>query len=200
MTAGLMLVTSMFYTRTEIGERLGWTFQCNGIAVICSSFLQFGMVHASPHESPNQWQWLMIATSLITLIPFLAFLLFFPDNPTNARFLTPEERRIAVRRLQVNQNGIETKTWKAYQVMEALRDPKTWLFAFFAGFASLIGGIGVQYSLLIKSFGFTTLETSLLSIPNGVAQIIGITTACYALRRFPVSPNMLSTRGNLIRC
>lgn len=69
---------------------------------------------------------------------------------------------------------------------EALADPKTWLFAFYGGFAALIGGIGVQYSLLIKSFGFTTLQTSLLSIPNGVAQIIGITTACYALRKFPV--------------
>lgn len=186
MTAGLMLVCGMFYTRTEIGERLGWTFQCNGLAAICSSFLQFAMVHTSPNSTPNQWQWLMIATSLITLIPFLAFLLLFPDNPTTARFLTPEERVLAVRRVQSNQNGIETKTWKAYQVKEALLDPKTWLFAFFAGFAALIGGIGVEYSILIKSFGFTTLQTSLLSIPNGVAQIIGITSACYALRRFPV--------------
>ena len=93
---------------------------------------------------------------------------------------------MAVRRIAENQNGIETKTWKRYQMIEALKDPKTWLFALFAGFASLIGGIGVQYSLVIKSFGFTTLQTTLLSIPNGVAQIIGITTACFALRRFPV--------------
>ncbi|KAL5522700.1 hypothetical protein ACEPAG_8718 [Sanghuangporus baumii] len=192
MTAGLMLVCGMFYTRTEIGERLGWVFQCNGLAAICSSFLQFAMVHTSPTSKLSQWQWLMIATSLITLIPFLAFLFFFPDNPTTARFLTPEERILAVRRVQANQNGIETKTWKAYQVKEALLDPKTWLFAAFAGFASLIGGIGVEYSLLIKSFGFTTLQTSLLSIPNGVAQIIGITSACYALRRFPNSRAWIS--------
>lgn len=186
MTAGLMLVCSMFYTRTEIGERLGWTFQCNGFAVIITSFLQFGMVHIKPTSKTHQWQWLMIATALITFVPFLLFLLFFPDNPTTARFLTPDERRAAVRRVKGNQNGIETKVWKAYQVKEALADPKTWLFAFYGGFAALIGGIGVQYSLLIKSFGFTTLQTSLLSIPNGVAQIIGITTACYALRKFPV--------------
>ncbi|KAI5121702.1 hypothetical protein M0805_002095 [Coniferiporia weirii] len=185
MTAGLMLVCSMFYTRSEIGERLGWTFQCNGFAVIITGFLQFGVYHADANKHPNQWQWLMIATSLITFVPFVLFLLFFPDNPTTARFLTPTERMNAVRRVQENQNGIETKTWKRYQMIEAFTDPKTWLFALFAGFAALIGGIGVQYSILIKSFGFTTLQTTLLGIPSGFAQVIGITTACYALRRFP---------------
>ena len=34
MTAGVMLVCSMFYTRAEVNERIGWTFQCNGLAVI----------------------------------------------------------------------------------------------------------------------------------------------------------------------
>ncbi|KAH8113932.1 MFS general substrate transporter [Phellopilus nigrolimitatus] len=192
MTAGLMLVCSMFYKRTEIGERLGWTFQCNGLAVIISGFLQFGVYHAGTNKHPNQWQWLMIATTLITLVPLVLFLFLFPDNPTTARFLTPRERAHAVKRVQENQNGIETKVWKRYQVIEALRDPKTWLFALFAGFASLIGGIGVQYSILIKSFGFTTLQTTLLSIPSGVAQIIGITTACYALRHFPNSRSWIA--------
>ncbi|THH12134.1 hypothetical protein EW145_g185 [Phellinidium pouzarii] len=195
MTAGLMLVCSMFYTRTEIGERLGWTFQCNGLAVIISGFLQFGVAHADANKHPNQWQWLMIATSLITFVPFVLFLFFFPDNPTTARFLTPRERLHAVRRVRENQNGIETKTWKRYQVIEALKDPKTWLFALFGGFGALLGGIGVQYSILIKSYGFTTLQTTLLSIPSGFAQIIGITSACYALRRFPNSRAWISIIG-----
>ena len=32
---------------------------------------------------------------------------------------------------------------------------------------NLVGGIGVEYSLVIKEFGFTTLQTTLLSIPSG---------------------------------
>lgn len=196
MTAGLMLVCSMFYTKNEMGERIGWTFQCNGIAVIISGFLQFGVAHANPNIHPNQWQWLMIATALITFVPFVLFLFFFPDNPTTARFLKPDERLIAVRRVRENMNGIETKAWKRYQVVEALKDPKTWLFMVFGGFASLLGGIGVQYSIVIKSFGFTTLQTTLLGIPSGVAQIIGITSACYALRKFPVSrPQFIHCAG-----
>ena len=72
-----MLVCGMFYTRTEIGERLGWTFQFNGFAVVISSFLQYGVLHTSATAKPKQWQWLYIITTLMTLVVCVAFLLFF---------------------------------------------------------------------------------------------------------------------------
>lgn len=87
----------------------------NGFALIVSSFLSFGVYHADPKASPNQWQWLMIIESLLTFIVFILFYFFFPDNPTTASFLTEEEKIIAIKRLQGNQNGIETKVWKKHQ-------------------------------------------------------------------------------------
>ncbi|KZV92689.1 MFS general substrate transporter [Exidia glandulosa HHB12029] len=187
VTAGLMLVTGMFYTRTEIGERIGWTFQCNGFAQIVSGFISFGVYHVSPTSKPNQWQWLMIIVAVLTVVCGTIFLLLFPDNPTSARFLTTEEKIKVVHRVRGNQNGIETKKWKKEQFYEALRDPKTWLFFLFAAVSNLQNGVGVQYSIIIKSFGFSTLQTTLLNIPSGVAQIFGITLGCYMLRRMPNS-------------
>ena len=187
MTSGVMLVCSMFYTRHEVSERIGWTFQCGGLAVIISGFLQFGLAHTSPQRHPNQWQWLVIITALISFVASALFLLFFPDNPLNARFLTAEERVTAVQRVRDNQNGIETKTWKRYQLTEAAWDPKTWLYLIFMGFGTLTGGVALEYSLLIQNFGFTQLQTTFLGIPTGVTQVISITLACYAVRRFPVS-------------
>ncbi|RXW18733.1 hypothetical protein EST38_g7118, partial [Candolleomyces aberdarensis] len=37
---------------------------------------------------------------------------FFPDSPTTAWFLTPEERAMAIQRIKVNQAGVENKRWK----------------------------------------------------------------------------------------
>lgn len=34
-------------------------------------------------------------------------------------------------------------------------------------YSNIQSGIGVQYSLIIKDFGFTTLQTTLLNIPSG---------------------------------
>jgi len=40
---------------------------------------------------------------------------FFPDSPTNAWFLTEEERAMAVRRIKTNQAGVANTTWKRDQ-------------------------------------------------------------------------------------
>ena len=127
-----MLITSMFYTRTEIGERISWTFQCNGFALIVSGFLAFGVSHSDPSKKPSRWQLLMIVYTGLTVIIGTLFLLFFPDSPVRARSLTKDEKVKAVIRIQSNQSGTETKIWKRGQFIEALQDVKTWLFFFFA--------------------------------------------------------------------
>ncbi|KAG8747216.1 hypothetical protein FRC10_001832 [Ceratobasidium sp. 414] len=193
ITNGVMLVTSMFYTRTEVGERIGWTFQCNGFAQVVSGFLSFGVSHVKPTNKPNRWQLLMIVYTGLTLIIGTWFALVFPDSPIKARFLTKEEKSYpltegqikAVKRIQENQSGVETKTWKREQFIEALTDIKTWLFFLFAAISNLQNGYGTQYQLIIQSFGFTTLQTTLLNIPTGVIMIISITSATMFLRRFP---------------
>jgi len=125
----------MFYTRTEIGERLGWTFQCNGIGAIIGSFLGFGVSHLAENSRPARlaplefclyqkcantygccrWQWFMIIISIATLLVSIAFWVWFPDNPATARFLSQDEKVNVVHRIKLNQNGIETKVWKKAQ-------------------------------------------------------------------------------------
>ncbi|KAF7346942.1 MFS general substrate transporter [Mycena venus] len=184
-TAGLMLITSMFYTRTEIGERIGWTQQCNGFGTIIGGFLAFGAAHVASTSKPNQWRTLYLITCLMTLVMCIVFALAMPDNPTTARFLSAEEKVIAVRRVQDNQNGIETKTWKKDQFVECLKDYKTWMWFFWCAIANLQNGLGTEASRVIQLFGFTPLQTTLLNVPSGFSQIIGITSGCYLLRKFP---------------
>ncbi|KAI1073953.1 MFS general substrate transporter [Whalleya microplaca] len=185
ITNGLLLVTSMFYNRTEIGERVSWTIQCNGLAQIVSGFLAFGVAHSDPGKRPAPWQLLMIVYTGLTLVIGIWFWFLFPDSPVKARFLTKEEKAKAVRRIQSNQSGIETKTWKREQVIEAFKDTKTWLFFLFSTVSNLQNGIGTQYGLIISSFGFTNVQTTALNIPAGVAMIIGMTLSTIILRRYP---------------
>ncbi|EJU02432.1 MFS general substrate transporter [Dacryopinax primogenitus] len=192
ITSGLMLVTSMFYTRVEIGERIGWSFQCNGFAMIIIGFIAYGMGQVPPSHRPAPWQWLMIIMTIASVIVAALFWWGFPDNPTTARFLTEQEKVDAVRRVKGNQAGIETKVWKRSQFMEAMRDYKTWIFFFMIAFADLQNGISVQYSLIIGGFGFSTVQTTILNVPSGFTQIIGVTCACLMLRFFPNSRSIIA--------
>ncbi|KAG8895904.1 hypothetical protein FRC01_012133 [Tulasnella sp. 417] len=118
-----------------------------------------------------------------------------PDNPATARFLNQQEKVNVVQRIRINQNGIETKVWKRSQFIEALRDPKTWLFALFAAVANLQGGTGVVFGLIIKDFGFNTLETTLLSMPVGAAMIIAVTIGTILIKYFPNARCILGVIG-----
>ena len=57
----------------------------------------------------------------------LSVLLWMPDSPVHARFLSREEQVMAVERVRDDQGGTENKRIKVQQVAEALTDVRTWL-------------------------------------------------------------------------
>ncbi|KAL0946783.1 hypothetical protein HGRIS_012956 [Hohenbuehelia grisea] len=173
ITPGFMIVTSMFYTRAEQTRRVGYWFLMNGTAIIFLGFVSFGTLHTKTHNF-MPWQWLMIITGLITLVTSVVFWFFFPDSPTTARFLTPEERKLAVLRIKVNQAGVENKRWKKEQFIEALVDPKTWVMALFAAIANITNSVTNQRQLIVNQFGFNPIQTTLLGCVDGVVEILTI--------------------------
>lgn len=62
----------------------------------------------------------------------MLFLWIMPDNQLNAKFLTENERLMAVERIRINQQGVGNKHFKAYQFKEAMTDPMVWAFVFYA--------------------------------------------------------------------
>ncbi|EIM88617.1 MFS general substrate transporter [Stereum hirsutum FP-91666 SS1] len=186
ITAGFMIVSSMFYTRNEQTVRVGYWFLMNGTAQIISGFISFGSLHIKT-ENFEPWQWLMIITGILTLITAICFFLFFPDSPTNAWFLTPDERVKAVQRIKGNQTGVENKHFKKEQMIEALLDPKVWLFALFSALDNVPNSLTNQRSLIVSSFGFTNLQTTLLGCVDGLIEIVTIFTGVKLCARIPNS-------------
>ncbi|KAJ7600723.1 MFS general substrate transporter [Mycena floridula] len=189
ITAGFLIVSSMFYTRKEQTLRVGYWFLMNGTAQIISGFISFGTLHIKTRGF-EPWQWLMIITGLLTLITAICFWFFFPDSPTSAWFLTIPERRVAIQRIkaiQQNQTGVENKTFKKEQMMEALLDPICWLFALLAFVDNLPNSLTNQKQLIVVSFGFSNLQTTLLGCVDGVVEIVTIWTGVTLASRIPNS-------------
>ncbi|KAH9886673.1 MFS general substrate transporter [Cubamyces lactineus] len=186
ITAGFMIVSSMFYTRKEQTLRVGYWFLMNGTAQIISGFLSFGTLHIKTSKF-EPWQWLMIITGILTLITAVLYWFLFPDSPTNAWFLTSEERAKAVKRIQENQTGVENKHFKIEQFYEALRDPKTWLFALFSALDNVPNSLTNQRQIIVSSFGFTNLQTTLLGCVDGFIEVVTIYTGVQLAARFPNS-------------
>lgn len=71
---------------------------------------------------------------------------FLPDSPVTAKGLSKAQRRIAVDRLRENQTGVENKHLKPYQILEAFKDYKLYMF--------FVLGIVCAFSFKLTSIWF----------------------------------------------
>lgn len=74
-----------------------------------------------------RWMYVFIIFGALSIAWGIVSLLFLPDMPSTAKFLTEEERIVAVERVAANRQGIKNSQFKVDQMWQTFRDPKTWL-------------------------------------------------------------------------
>lgn len=152
VTPGFALFTSQWYTKEEQGARTGIWFSFNGFAQIVGGAVAYGIsVGVKKHGADiASWKIVFLAIGLVTAAVGVVFLFLMPDNQLNARFLSPEERLMAVQRIRQNQQGVGNKHFKMYQLKEALCDPMTWAFVAFSFLADVPNGEPVDLLLYVQ--------------------------------------------------
>jgi ACS family tartrate transporter-like MFS transporter len=117
------------------------------------------------------WQWLFLVEGIPPILLGIAFLLFLPDSPTDARWLTEPERNWILRRAREHASATEHHTGSIVQV---LLDSRVWLLGIFD-----LLMLGTNYGYL-----FIVPEIVQNSTQNGVTQV-GYITAALALLGVP---------------
>lgn len=115
-----------------------------------------------------------------------ALLRFLPDSIASAAFLTPEERRWARDRVVVAGLGsTEKRAWRWDQMRECLADPKTWIVCALALLCQIPNG-GTQSfaNIVVTSFGFSALQSTLINIPYSLLAIVAIAGTGWVAGRF----------------
>lgn len=157
------------YTRDEIPTRTGFWFAGNSVGGLVASFLAYGVGHIGD-SSFAPWIWMYIILGSLTFLWGIPMLLFLPDSIAKAKFLNEKERKYAARRVVLSGTGRTDNThWKLDQMLECLRDPKTWIVFSMSLLTQIPNGGTQNFSnLVLKSFGFTSLQSTLLVIPASV--------------------------------
>lgn len=132
-----------------------------------------------------RWKIFFLTLGAWTIMWSFVVFLFLPDSPMTAPFKTDKERFICISRLRENRTGIKNSKVKAYQIMEALRDPAVWIFFFWLGSACMMNIQGSFVTILVKGLGFGVLDTALLTMPAGAVQLIGTLALSYLCVWFP---------------
>lgn len=185
VSPALVFVTTTWYTRDEIPTRTGAWFAGNAAGGIVASLLAYGVGHVGDGNI-GPWRWMFIILGILTFVLGVAILGFLPDSIAAARFLTAEEKTWAADRVVVAGLGSTARTvWRWDQMRECLVDPKTWLLWSLALLCQIPNG-GTQNfaNIVIKSFGFTSLQSTLINIPYSVISIVTIAGSGWIAGRF----------------
>ncbi|KAJ6529141.1 major facilitator superfamily domain-containing protein [Mycena vulgaris] len=111
---------------------------------------------------------------------------FMPTSPMEAKFLTLEEKALAIHRIRANNTGILNRKARLLSPLNPLQDPQG-LLLFLVIFCNevLNGGFGAFGTLVIKSFGFTSLQSTLIYIPQGFINMVSIILGGWLSQRWP---------------
>ncbi|OIW30898.1 MFS general substrate transporter [Coniochaeta ligniaria NRRL 30616] len=175
ITPAFILITASWYRGSEQTARIAIWCCANGAAQIIGGAIFFGVARgfeSNPSITFAGWKVVFILTGLLTVLLGVALWFCLPSSIPEARWLTDEEKRLAIERLRVNEQGIGNKQFKMYQFKEALTDVRTWLYFLLTLSLEIpSGGTTVFFSKLIQSYGFNTQTSILISMPGGVVQI-----------------------------
>ncbi|GMG20131.1 unnamed protein product [Ambrosiozyma monospora] len=140
---------------------------CMGVTIPVG-FIAFGVLHID-NPPIALWKIFFIIIGCCTFVNSLLIFFIYPNNPTDAKFLSIKERMWVIRRVQRTTGAsIEQKTFKKYQLVEALKDPISWLFALFFLLQQLANNLTYQQNLLFENMGnLSNLDTTLVSVASG---------------------------------
>ncbi|KAI1483597.1 MFS general substrate transporter [Daldinia eschscholtzii] len=185
-------ITQMWWRRREQTVRTSYWYAMNGFTNMFGSLITYGLGHIS---SPlRSYQIIFLFFGIVTIAFSFVMLAFMPDSPVEAKFLSEEDKIIAIERLRMNQMGVVSREWRNDHLKEALLDPKSWLwFALVFSISIPSGGISTFGPLIVKTFGFDPFGTILFNIPFGFVQLVATVGGAFIAQKIKKKGPVIAT-------
>ncbi|KZW03974.1 MFS general substrate transporter [Exidia glandulosa HHB12029] len=164
--------TLVLIISSSAGKRIAWFYFMNGMTQVFGGFVAYGISFYSGTQFVS-YQIVFILLGGLAILVGIAVLLWLPDSPVYAKFLTKEERIAVLERVRNDQGGTENKHFKKEQVYEALKDLRTWLVVLTVLTTSIPNGALSNFSNIIIKVR-SSRQTLIISTPGGV--IAALTT------------------------
>lgn len=127
---------------------------------------------------------MFVVIGAFNVLVSLLVLFVLPETPAKAKFLDEEEKQRISQRLSQDQAGVGVKVFRWRSVLEAFADLQTWMLVILTILITIPSGVITTFSaILIKGFGFDSMESALLNMPSGVVSIASTMISTYAISR-----------------
>ncbi|KAJ4423747.1 hypothetical protein N0V82_001634 [Gnomoniopsis sp. IMI 355080] len=163
---GAVYLLSVFYTRKELATRIAILYTGNVLATAFAGLIAAGIFHGLDNVGGLAgWRWLFILQGAVTFVIAVVGFFLLPDFPHDTKWLTQEERDLAVSRMELDivENKGETSTLEGLK--QAVSDPMVWLFAAMAHMHLAANGFKNFFPTVVETLGFGETITLVLTCP-----------------------------------
>ena len=165
VSPSLILIVSMWYKQNERATRIGWFYFGNLSTSVVGGAVAYGVTFYQGSTAP--WKLLYLVLGALAITCGILVVLFLPNSPVNASFLSEEERIAALERVRIDQAGTHNKHIKRYQVVETFKDVRTWImFLIIMCIGVPNGGNSAFSNIITTTFGWTSRQALLLDMPR----------------------------------
>jgi MFS transporter, ACS family, tartrate transporter len=170
---GIILYLSLWFPAKQRAIAAAWFMAAAPISTAIGSPISGAIMELPSVLGLADWQMLYVIEALPAIVLGLVVLKFLTDSPSQAQWLRPEERQWLIAKLEAETGIKKAQSGHAAGAMAALRDARVLALALiYFGTSAGLYTLGLWVPLIIRQFGFTPLETGLLSgIPSVVAVI-----------------------------
>ncbi|KAF5864764.1 hypothetical protein ETB97_006609 [Aspergillus alliaceus] len=206
-----ILFLSFWYKSKELPIRLSYFWVSYEGTSIISAFLAYGFLHVRRPDGTGGWRYLFAFEGLITGIIAIIAVFWMPASPTQTKggfrgkdgWFNEREEKIMVNRVirdDPSKGGMHNRQAVTPKMLwEALCDYDMWPI-YLLGLTWMIPNTpATSYiTLQLKSLGFGTFETNLLTIPAYVIFIINLLVWTWISERF--YQRLILGVGSMIWC
>lgn len=161
-----LLTWNPVYTRKELATRIAILYTGNVLATAFAGLIAAGIYHGLDDvRGLAGWRWLFILQGAVTFVIAVVGFFLLPDFPHDTKWLTQEERDLAVSRMELDtvENKGETSTLGGLK--QAVQDPMVWLFAGMAHMHLAANGFKNFFPTVVETLGFNETVTLVLTCP-----------------------------------
>ncbi len=123
----LLIISSRWYTKSEQAPRFSFWYLGLGIGQIFGGLVSWGFQHVAPGHALAGWRIMFVVLGCLTVLIGACTMLFLPDTPMQAKWLSDDEKVSLLKHISVNMTGVDNRKFRPRQILEALCDPQIYL-------------------------------------------------------------------------
>jgi MFS family permease len=174
MFPGCYYIIAMWYRRAESQKRFAYAFSAASLAAAFGGLLATAIGKMDGIRGYRGWRWIFILEGLGTCVIAIIWFFLLPDFPEQSKRFTPDEMIAIKQRLasDVGASGHQIKyTWRDY--LGVFKDYKIFLSAImYFGIVGTIYCYALFAPTIIKSFGYTVVQSQLRSVPPAMVGFV----------------------------